>query len=73
MIIEGTITRQVDPGNGKREVEIPFLINTETGTYSQWGHDTMILGENVDFLESLRNAACEAAADEDADDTMGSL
>lgn len=73
MIIEGTIKRQVDPGNGTREVEIPFLIDTETGTYSQWGHDQFILGENVEFLASLRNAACEAAADEDADDTMGGL
>ncbi|WP_396902650.1 hypothetical protein [Mycolicibacterium sp.] len=73
MIIEGTIKRQVDPGNGKSEVEIPFLIDTETGTYSQWGHDQPVLGANVDFMCALRNAACEAAADEDADDTMGDL
>lgn len=57
MIIEGTITRQIDPGNGTREVEIPFLINTETGTYAQWGHDQFVLGENVDLLEALRDAA----------------
>jgi len=55
MIIEGTITRSID----NRKVEIPFLIDTLSGTYSQWGHDTMTLGENVDLLEAMRNAACE--------------
>lgn len=55
MIIEGTIKRRVN----KRKVEIPFYIDTKTGTYSQWGHDTMTLGDNVDLLEALRDAACE--------------
>ena len=55
MIIEGTITRGVD----NRNVEIPFFIDTLTGTYSQWGHDTMTLGENVDLLAALRDAACD--------------
>ncbi|AGZ54714.1 MULTISPECIES: hypothetical protein [Mycobacterium] len=55
MIIEGTITRGVE----NRTVEIPFYIDTLTGTYSQWGHDTMTLGENVDLLEALRDAACD--------------
>lgn len=63
MIIEGTIKREIDPGNGVREVEIPFLINTDTGDWSQWGHDTMVLGENVEMLEALCGAACEAALD----------
>ena len=52
MLIEGTIDRTIDG----RTVKIPFLI-TEDGTYSQWGHDTMTLGENVDLLEALRDAA----------------
>jgi hypothetical protein len=56
MFIEGTITRQI---NG-RQVEIPFHINTETGTYSRWCHDTLTLGENVDLLEALRDAAIDA-------------
>lgn len=61
MIIEGTIRRAIDPGSGGiRTVEIPFLIDTDDGTYSQWGHDTLILGENVDLLEALRDTACEA-------------
>jgi hypothetical protein len=55
MIIQGTITRRVDG----RPIEIPFYIDTNTGTYSQWGHDTMTLGENVDLLEALRDAACD--------------
>lgn len=60
MIIEGKITRAIDPGVGSvRTVEIPFLIDTGDGTYSQWGHDAMILGANVDLLEALRDAACE--------------
>ena len=42
-----------------RRVEIPFFIHTLTGTYSQWGYDTIPLGENVDLLEALRNAACD--------------
>jgi hypothetical protein len=50
--IEGTITREIDG----REVKIPFLITTDAeGTYSQWGHDTLTLGENVDLLEALRD------------------
>ena len=56
MFIEGTITRHI---NG-RQVEIPFHINTETGTYSQWGHNTLTLGENVDLLQALRDAAIDA-------------
>ena len=61
MIIEGTIKRQIAAATNyvNREVEIPFLINTEDGTYSQWGHDTLVLGENVDLLEALRDAACD--------------
>ena len=58
MKIEGTISRQIDG----RDVDIPFFIDSETGTYSQWGHDTMTLGENVDLLEGLRDAACEAGS-----------
>lgn len=51
MIIEGTVNRSID----NRRVEIPFFIDTLTGTYSQWGYDTITLGENVDLLycESL--------------------
>lgn len=52
--IEGTITREIDG----REVEIPFSIG-DYG-YSQWGHDTMILGENVDLLEAIVEAINEA-------------
>jgi hypothetical protein len=55
MIVEGTITREI----GGREVAIPFYIDASTGTYSQWGHDMLLLGENVDLLEALRDAACE--------------
>lgn len=55
MIIEGTINRSID----NRAFEIPFYIDTLTGTYGQWGHDTMTLGENVELLEALRDAACE--------------
>jgi hypothetical protein len=55
MFIDGAITRQI---NG-RDVEIPFHINTDTGTYSQWGHDTLTFGENVDLLEALRGAAID--------------
>lgn len=58
MIIEGTVRRAIDPGSGgMRTVEIPFLIDTDAGTYSQWGHDHFVLGENVDLLEALRDAA----------------
>ncbi|ASL12327.1 hypothetical protein U8D42_27225 (plasmid) [Mycobacterium europaeum] len=56
MIINGTISRTL---SGGRDVDIPFFIDTTTGTYSQWGHDTMTLGENVDLLEALRDTACE--------------
>lgn len=55
MIVEGTVNRTID----NRTVEIPFFIDTVTGTYSQWGHDTMTLGENVELLEALRDTACE--------------
>ena len=55
MIIEGTITRSVD----QRPVKIPFYIDAVTGTYSQWGHNTLTLGQNVDLLEALRDAACD--------------
>lgn len=55
MYIEGHITRDV---NGRR-TEIPFYIDTLTGTYSQWGHNTGLLAENVELLEALRDAACE--------------
>jgi hypothetical protein len=56
VIINGTISRTL---SGGRDVDIPFFIDTTTGTYSQWGHDTMTLGENVDLLEALRDTACE--------------
>jgi hypothetical protein len=55
MIIEGTITREARGCN----IAIPFFIDTLTGTYSQWGHDTMTLGDNVEVLEALRDAACD--------------
>jgi hypothetical protein len=55
MIIEGTITRDA----GARHIALPFFIDTLTGTYSQWGHDTITLGDNVELLEALRNAACD--------------
>lgn len=55
MIITGTISRTID----NHSVDIPFFIDTVTGTYSQWGHDTPLLGENVDLLEALRDAACD--------------
>lgn len=57
MIIRGIISRTTDAG---RNVDIPFLIDSESGTYSQWGHDTMTLGENVDLLESIRDAMIDA-------------
>ncbi|SOJ57012.1 hypothetical protein MSIMFB_04490 [Mycobacterium simulans] len=57
MIINGTVSRTL---SGGRHVDIPFFIETNTGTYSQWGHDTMTLGKNVDLLvQALRDAACE--------------
>lgn len=59
MMIEGTILRDI---NGQ-SVSIPFLINGDTGTCSQWGHNTAILGENVDLLEKLSNAVWEATND----------
>ncbi|WP_156670987.1 MULTISPECIES: hypothetical protein [unclassified Mycobacterium] len=55
MIIEGTVKRDIE----NRTVEIAFFIDTATGTYSQWGHDTTILGENVELLAALRDTACE--------------
>lgn len=57
MIIRGIISRTTEAG---RNVDIPFLIDSESGTYSQWGHDTMTLGENVDLLESIRDAMIDA-------------
>jgi len=57
MIIRGIISRTTDAG---RNVDIPFLIDSSTGTYSQWGHDTMTLGDNVDLLESIRDAMIDA-------------
>ncbi len=55
MIISGTISRTID----NDAVDIPFFIDTVTSTYSQWGHDTLLLGENVDLLEALRYTACD--------------
>ncbi len=55
MIISGTISRTID----NDAVDIPFFIDTVTGTYSQWGHDNLALGENVDLLEALRDTACD--------------
>jgi hypothetical protein len=55
MIITGTISRTID----NHSVDIPFFIDTVTGTYSQWGHDQLLLGENVDLLEALRDTACD--------------
>lgn len=56
MIISGIVSRSLPSG---RHVDISFVIDTHTGTYSQWGHDTMTLGENVELLEALRETACE--------------
>jgi hypothetical protein len=53
VIINGTISRTTEDG---RHVDIPFYIDSDTGTYSQWGHDTLTLGENVDLLEAIRDA-----------------
>lgn len=55
MIITGSISRTI----ANRSVDIPFIIDTVTGTYSQWGHDTLLLGDNVDLLEALRDTACD--------------
>ena len=55
MIIEGTIARDIDG----RAIEIPFYIDTDDGVFSQWGHDTLLLGENVDLLKALRDAAVD--------------
>lgn len=60
MIIEGIITREI----AGRERKIPYFIDTSNGTYSQWDNDMLILGENVDLLEALRDAACEHAYDD---------
>lgn len=56
VIIEGNITRVID----SREVKIPFYIDVENGTFGQWGHNTLVLGQNVDLLERLRDAALDA-------------
>ncbi|SBS77471.1 Cobalamin biosynthesis protein CobP [uncultured Mycobacterium sp.] len=53
MIINGTVSRTTEDG---RDVDIPFFIDSDTGTYSQWGHDMLTLGENVDLLEAIRDA-----------------
>ncbi|GAB4685189.1 hypothetical protein MOKP106_32790 [Mycobacterium avium subsp. hominissuis] len=58
MIINGIVSRSL---SGGRHVDIPFFIDTLTGTYSQWGHNTTTLGENVELLEALRDTACEIA------------
>jgi hypothetical protein len=55
MIITGSISRTID----NQAVDIPSFIDTVTGTYSQWGHDTLVLGSNVDLLEALRDTACD--------------
>ncbi len=57
MIIRGIISRTTEAG---RDVDIPFMIDSDTGTYSQWNHDTITLGENVDLLESIRDAMIDA-------------
>ncbi|MFV8176740.1 hypothetical protein [Mycolicibacterium peregrinum] len=57
MILSGTISRTLDNG---RRVEIPFYIDATTHTYSQWGHDTLTLGENVELLEALRDAMLDS-------------
>lgn len=67
--VEGKIRRVVQPGDAKaREVEIPFSIN-HNGWF-QWGHDTFILGENVELME-LINAAVHEVNDLDPDDEVG--
>jgi hypothetical protein len=55
MIIKGTITREARG----RNIAIPFFIDTLTGTYSQWGRDTITLCDNVELLEALCNADCD--------------
>jgi hypothetical protein len=54
ILVEGIIRRELC---GK-EREIPFLIKGD-GTFAQWGHDTLLLGENVDLLEAMRDAVCD--------------
>ncbi len=56
MVINGIVSRSLPDGP---PVDIPFVIDTITGTYSQWGHDTVTLGQNVELLEALRDAACK--------------
>ena len=56
MFIGGIVSRSLPNGH---LVDIPFVIDTHTATYSQWGYDTPTLGENVDLLEALRDTACE--------------
>jgi len=56
MIFSGIVSRSLPSGH---LVDIPFVIDTHSGTYSQWGYDTLTLGENVDLLEALRDTACE--------------
>lgn len=59
MIVEGTVHRNIN-GIG---VRIPFFINGDDGTCSQWGQSTEILGENVDLLEKLRDAVWQETND----------
>lgn len=58
MIINGTISRTTEDG---RHVDIPFFVDSVSGTYSQWGHDMLTLGENVDLLEAIRDAMLDTA------------
>jgi TolB-like protein len=49
IVVEGTVRRQV---NGK-DVAIQFIVDSETGSFHQWGETTGVLGENVDLLEGI--------------------
>lgn len=53
VIINATVSRITEDG---RHVDIPFFIDSVSGTYSQWGHDMFTLGESVDLLGALRAA-----------------
>lgn len=53
MIITRTISRTTEDG---RHVDIPFVVDSITGTYRQRGHDMPTLDENVELLEALRAA-----------------
>ena len=56
VIITGEIIRVIR----NQEVKIPFLIDGESGNYSQWGHNNKTLGANVDLLDKLRDAVQDA-------------